>query len=778
MPRIIDRQSRPPRHLSGHLHVTGQSLFIGEGSLPAGLLHLKVLVSQLPHARILKIDGCRAKNLPDVKAVLTWRDIRGENQIGHAIKDEPLLPETEVYYAGQPVALVAAESSLAAERALAHVTIEYQELEPLLTIEAALARRSFYVPPRIIERGDVESALSRCDHVLEGEVSSGAQEHFYLETQVCLAVPNEDRGMTLYAATQSTAEVQEVAARILGVNSKEITVDVPRLGGGFGGKERQATLWACLTALASQQTGRPVLLRLSRHQDMAWTGKRHPFMSRYRVGFDSQGRIHSYSVELNANGGAYADLSVAILERAMLHADNAYHLPNARIIGRACRTHLPPNTAMRGFGAPQGIFVIEKVIERIARTLKLDPLKVRELNAYREGQSTPYGQPVREARIAGYLNQLKRRSNYQRLLEENRTFNRRHPYLKRGVGVVPVKFGISFTSAFLNQGSALIWIYADGSIFLSHGGVEMGQEVNTKVAQVAARELGVSIGRIRVESANTKRVANASPTAASTGSDLNGHAAREAARILKKRLATTAVTLLRQKFGLKTSTSRIVFDADRIWTKSDPRHRLRFEELIEHAYHDRVDLGAHGFYRTPGVHFGREQGSGRPFHYFAQGCGLVQVEVDILSGHSRMLRVHIVHELARSLNPEIDRGQIHGAFIQGFGWCTMEEEAIDEKGRYLAVSPSTYKIPTIRDLPDVFTIELAQGKRRYASVFGSKAIGEPPLIYGEAAWFAIKDAIESLAGHRLESGLVHPATPEAVLSAVESLKNQEDKDTR
>lgn len=762
---------QPPHHISGRLHVSGRSRFIGEEPRPSNLACVKVLASPFARARIRRFDAAVARSLPGVLAVLTHNDIPGQNQIGHPYPDEPLLPGAETAYAGQPVALVVAETALAAETALRKIEVDYEALEAVLTIEAALAKNMLYVPPRRIERGDFDVSYAGAPHRLEGEVRSGGQEHFYLETQRCLAMPLEDRGMLLYAATQSTAEVQEVAARVLGVTSKEITVEVPRLGGGFGGKERGANLWACLAALACHSTGRPVELRLSRSEDMRWTGKRHPFRSRYRVGFDGRGRILAYSVELCSNGGAFTDLSVAIMERAMLHADNAYHIPHVRIVGRACRTNLPPNTAMRGFGAPQGILAIETALERIARTLLLDPLQVRRVNAYREGQPTPYGQPVREAAARACLKRLADGAGYEKLRRENEAFNRRRAQRKRGLGVVPVKFGISFTTAFLNQGSALIWIYADGSVSLSHGGVEMGQEVNTKVAQVAARTLGVTLDRLRLESANTKRVGNASPTAASTGSDINGQAARDAALQLRRRLAPVAAAMLAEKTGRRVAPAQVNFADDQVWWRARPALCLGFSEVAHRAYIERVDLGAHGFYATRGLGFDREKGTGHPFHYFASGCGLVQAEVDLRSGHCRLLRVHIVHETAQSINAAIDRGQIHGAFFQGLGWCTGEEVVADDHGRYLAAGPSTYKIPCYRDLPDSFVVDMVTAPRRHAGVLGSKAIGEPPLVYGEAAYFAIKDAVESLADHRLDCGLALPATPEAVLLAVERMKH-------
>jgi xanthine dehydrogenase molybdopterin binding subunit len=755
-----------PFHIAGPLHVTGRSRFVIDEPRPEGLCFLKVFPSPFARARILSLNTHDAEAATGVLGVFTHRDITGQNQIGHAALDEPLFPVEETAFFGQPLAIVAGETEEAAERGVKLIKARFQELEPVLTVEAALEKGLLYAPERRIEAGDVEKGFAESEHVIEGDVETGAQEHVYLETQACRAVPGEDGEITLFCATQSTAEVQEVAARVLGVDRKDVTVDVRRLGGAFGGKERAATIWACLAALACFKLKRPTELSLSRLEDMSWTGKRHPYTINYKLGFGGDGRIRAYSVELNSNGGAYTDLSMAILERSMLHADNAYFIPNARIIGRACRTNLPPNTAFRGFGAPQGIFAIEHAMERIARRLGMDPMEVRRRNAYAEGQPTPYGQPVHEASGREYLERLERSAKYADLRKSVDGFNRNNAELKRGIGVVPVKFGISFTSAFLNQGSALVLVYADGTASLSHGGIEMGQEVNTKVAQVVARELGLGLEGIRVESSSTKRTANASPTAASTGADINGHAARDAARQIRERLAPVAAKLLAERAGAGYDATGLVFEDGRVFSKGRPEISIAFPELAHQAYMQKVDLCAHGFYATPGVHFDRERGKGNPFHYFVFGCCLAVAEVDVLTGSCRLVEVHIVHETARSLNRAVDRGQIEGAFVQGYGWSTMEEMRWDGKGRYLAVTPSTYKIPTIRDLPEVFEVDMVEAERKHASVFGSKAVGEPPFIYGLATWFAIKDAAESLSGHKREVDLKHPATPEAVLKAI------------
>jgi xanthine dehydrogenase large subunit len=751
-----------PLHLSGPQLVTGQARFICDEPAPAGMLFAVAVQSPHARARIIGTDTAEARSLPGVAAVLTAADIPGHNQIGGMIADEPMLAEGEVQYIGQPVALVVAADADTATRAAGLVRVEYEPLPPVFTIAEALSHGSLYAPERRIERGDVDAALAAAPHRLDGVIETNAQEHLYLETQRCRAVPGEDSEITLYPSTQSPSEVQEMAARVLGLQSKDVTVDVRRIGGGFGGKENSATLWACLAAFACYHTHRPVEARLSRQQDLAYTGKRHPFACRYRAGFDSSGRILAYSVEFDINGGAFADLSMAILERAMLHADNCYHIPNARIIGRACRTNLPPNTAMRGFGAPQAIFTIESVIERIGRELGLDPFTVRSRNAYKPGQTAPYGQPVPEPCTPELLERLRTAAGYEALRQEADRFNRQHRSRHRGIGIVPVKFGVSFTASFRNQGAALVWVYADGSVSVSHGGVEMGQEVNTKVAQVVATEFGIDISRVRVETNNTKRVGNSSPTAASTGADINGNAALNACRIIKPRLAEYAAGLLAESAGTTPEPGQVTFADNAFFDRRRPDVRVAFSELAHLAYRARVNLGAQGFYRTPGVEFDRDKGQGTPFAYFAYGCCLCVAEVDLLTGTSHLLKAHVIHETGRSLNPGIDRGQICGAFLQGYGWLAMEELVLQD-GRYLTDSLSTYKIPTIRDLPRDFTIEVVERDRQHSSVLGSKAIGEPPFIYGIAGFFAIADAVRAA---NPDAELAPPATPEHVLAAL------------
>ena len=759
-----------PYHLAGPYLVTGQARFIYDEPQPKDLQIVKILTSPNAHAKIISIDTSQAKKIKGVTAVLTGQDIPGENQIGVGILDEPLLPVNEVNYIGQPVAIVVADKEEIAEHARSLIKVKYQPLKQILTIGQALQRNSYLGPIRKIERGNLVRGFSQSDFTLDGVINTNAQDHFYLETQICRAVPTEDNEIILYSATQSPTEVQEVAARVLGLDSKDITVDVKRLGGGFGGKERAATIWACLAALACYITKKPVELRLSRIEDMSWRGKRHPIEIKYKVGFSKTGKILAYAVDFNLDGGAYADLTMAIMQRAMVHADNAYFIPNIRIIGRPLKTNLPPNTALRGFGAPQGIFAIESVIERIAHKLKTDSNQIRKINFYKEKQETPYEQKFYDAHLDQLLDQLIKNSKYQSLKEDVRQFNKNNRFLKQGIGIAPVKFGISFTKITYNQASALVWVYEDGTISCSHGAIEMGQEVNTKIAQIVASEFGVSLNRVRIESNNTKRIGNSTPTAASADIDLNGNAAKNAVQKIKTRLMPIAVSLLIKDFSIRARPGNIVFENNYIFDKNFPRFKINFKRLAQTAYEQRVQLGATGFYKTPRINFDPQKGKGSPFAYFVCGCALSLVELDILTGNFTIKKTFIVHEMGRSINKAVDLGQIHGAFIQGMGWLTIEELILDKNGAYLTNTPSTYKIPTIKDTPQAMHIQIIEWLTKYSSVKGSKAIGEPPLIYGMSVYFAIKNAIESIADYQKEANLKLPATPESIIMAIEEMK--------
>jgi len=750
-----------PWHINGKLHVSGRSHFIADEAPLSGMLHARFFFSPVAHARIKNMDLSAAEAYPGVHKVISAIDIPGENMIGHVIKDEPLFPTDEIMYKGQVLAMVLAEDDMIAEAAAALIKVEYEELEPILEIRQAEQKQDWYIPERKIERGEIDKALQESPHLICGSSSTNGQEHFYMECQRARAIPKDHDLIHLYSATQSTMELQEISARVLGIAAHRVAVEVPRLGGAFGGKERSATIWGVMAALGAYLTRRPVQVLLSRHEDMHYTGKRHPFESDWRLGFDESGRITAWDLELMSNGGAYVDLSIAIMERAMFHADNIYHIPNVRIRGRCCRTNLPPNTAFRGFGGPQGIFVIEQAIEKIAAFLNKDPFDIRRLNAYQNGDIAPYGQEIREASAIKMLDLVAEDAGYLQVQEEIRDFNNTHRWHKQGLGIMPVKFGISFTTAFLNQGSALVWVYIDGSVSISTGGIEMGQELNSKVALIVSRVLGLDFPRIRVESSHTQRTGNASPTAASTGSDINGNAARIAAEKIRKNLSLAAKILLLERHGIECDAP--VFEDSQVYAAEHPEKRISFTDLVKRAHMERLPLGAYGYYATPDLHFDRELGVGRPFNYYVFGAAISRVELDLLSGEHRVLSTHIVHENGKSLHPQIDKGQIIGAFIQGMGWATMEELVVDGKGSYLSGNPSTYKIPGIRDLPQILELRIVESDSEEASVFGSKAVGEPPFIYGMSVFFALEHAIRQV---KQDVNLSFPASPEAIIKAL------------
>ena len=750
-----------PWHINGPLHVSGRSRFIGDEAPLSGMLYAKFFFSPVAHARIIKLDLIAAKAFPGVHAVYSAQDIPGENMIGHVYKDEPLFPEDIIMFYHQPLAMVLSEDESIAEAAAGLIILEAEELPAVFSIEEADRLKQWYIPERKIERGDVADALNRSRYSIHGQSYTGGQEHFYMESQRTRAIPTDHDLIHLLCATQSTTEVQEIAAVVLGIPAHRIAVEVPRLGGAFGGKERSATIWAVMAALGAFLSARPVQVVLTRDEDMRTTGKRHPFLSKWKIGFDEDGKILAWDIELMCNGGAYADLSIAILERAMFHAENCYHIPAVRIKGRACRTNLPPNTAFRGFGGPQGMFTIESALGQIAKKLHKDPLQIRKLNCYQNGDITPYGQQIKESSALDMLNQVAQAADYQQLSKDIQDFNSSHEHLKQGLGIMPVKFGISFTTSFMNQGSALIWVYLDGSLSVSTGGVEMGQELNSKVALIVQRVLGLSFEKIRVESSHTQRTGNASPTAASTGSDINGNAARIAAEKIRKNLTELARVMLQERYEIESE--ELVFAEDKVFAQAEPEQSIAFPELIKRAHQTRIPLGAYGYYATPDLYFDRDLGQGHPFHYFVYGAAMARVQLNLLSGEHEITSVNIVHENGQSLHPDIDMGQVVGAFIQGMGWCTMEELVIDAKGRYLSANPSTYKIPGVRDLPRDLQVKMLNSKSAEASVFGSKAVGEPPFMYGLAVFFALQNAIQSV---KPEAKLSFPATPEAIVRAL------------
>jgi xanthine dehydrogenase large subunit len=756
---------QPAIHESGYRHVSGRARYVDDLPLPPGTGHCYVVTSPHAHARIVARDVAAAQAMPGVRAVLSAADVPGSLHIGAIVHDEELLARDEVVYVGQPVALVVADDLAAARAAAAWVRVDYEPLPAILGIEAAIAAGSFIAPPHVIARGDVDAALATAPVRVTGEVRTGAQDHFYLETQAALVVPGEDRTLRVYSSTQHPTEVQNEVAAVLGLCAHEVVCEVPRMGGGFGGKESQATPFACLCALAAFHTGRPAKLWLSRERDMRITGKRHPFLGRYDAGFDEEGRLLGLSVELWSDAGSSADLSLPVLDRALFHLDNAYFVPSLRFVGQACRTNLPSNTAFRGFGGPQGMVVVEHAMQRAAERLRLDPAVVRERSYYGAAprDRAPYGEvvPFEHNRLPRIHAALMHTSDYVDRRRAIEAWNAASPHVKRGIGFQPVKFGISFTKSVLNQAGAYVLVYADGSVQCNHGGTEMGQGLHTKMLAVCAHELGVSTAAVRIMDTATDKVPNTSATAASSGSDLNGQAVRHACEVLRERLRGVAAELLQvtpeQAHTLRFGGGAVTHPAT---ARSVP-----FAEVTQAAWLRRVPLSAAGFYATPGVAYDHATGSGTPFYYYAYGAAVVEVEVHGLTGEHRMLRADLLHDVGDSLVPTIDRGQVEGGFVQGLGWLTCEEVLVTESGHPVTLGPSTYKIPAIGDVPLDFRVELLQGAPQPGVIGGSKAVGEPPFMLALGVVTALRHAIAGFGPGEVELGL--PATPEAILRAVE-----------
>jgi len=754
----------PLAHDSAVKHVTGEAVFVDDIREPAGLLHAYFGSSDCAHGRISRMDLSAVEAVPGVVAVLTADDIPGENDLSPMhTKDEEILCSGEILYHGQVLFAVVATDRATARRAARLAVVEYEELPAITEIEQAIARQSWVDEPRELVRGDAEAAIAGAAFRLGGEVNSGGQEHFYLEGHVSMAVPQEDGDMLVLSSSQNPTEVQLLVAQALNRLGNAVTVEVRRMGGAFGGKETQAAHWAVLAALAADKTGRPVKIRLDRDEDMVSTGKRHEFRIRYDVGFDAEGRIEGVVMDQAARCGIAADLSGPICDRAMFHADNGYYLPNAHIRSWRCRTHTVSNTALRGFGGPQGMLAMERVIDAIAAHLGKDPLDVRRINLYGkdERNTTPYGMVIEDNVLPELLAALAERSDYVQRRSGIEAFNRNSAVIKRGIALTPVKFGISFTTEFLNQAGSIVHVYKDGSIHLNHGGTEMGQGLFIKVAAVVADAFGVGIDRVKVSATHTGKVPNTSPTAASSGSDMNAMAARDAVDRIKRRLIRFAV----DTYGV--AEDEVVFEKGRV--RIGPEEKT-FADFVLEAYLARVSLSSTGFYRTPKIHFDWETASGRPFYYFAYGAAVTEVELDTHTGEHRMRRVDILHDVGRSLNPAIDRGQIEGGFIQGAGWLTSEELWWDEAGALRTVSPSTYKIPTAGDMPGVFNVDIWQeGCNREPTIYRSKAVGEPPLMLAISVHSAICQAIASVTGRHPD--LDAPATPERVLMTIQNEKS-------
>ncbi len=762
--RIAGGAYEPLAHDSAEKHVSGEAIYIDDMPEPPGTLHAAVGMSEKPHARITRLDLSAVRTAPGVVAVMAAKDIPGKNDVGPILDDDPIFADGLVEYAGQSIFAVAAETVEEARRAARLGRVSYRELKPILTVDQALAARSFVLPPHTLKKGDSAGALAKAPHRLAGRLEIGGQDHFYLEGQVSLAIPWEDGDMLVHCSTQHPSEVQTAVAHALGRASNAVTVEVRRMGGGFGGKETQAALFAAIAALLANRTGRTVKLRLDRDDDMVITGKRHDFLAEYDVGFGGDGRIAGIELMLAARCGMSVDLSESINDRALFHADNAYYLANATITSHRCKTNTVSNTAFRGFGGPQGMLAIETVIDDIARHLGKDPLEVRKINLYggRGRNVTPYHMTVEDNVAPEIIARLEKSSDYRARRRAVDSFNAASPVLKKGLALTPVKFGIAFTTMFLNQAGALIHVYKDGSVHLNHGGTEMGQGLYTKVAQIVAEEFQIDVGRIKITATTTGKVPNTSPTAASSGTDLNGAAAQAAARTIKQGLAAFAA----EHFGVAARDIRFANNRVRAGRKS-----LSFDELVARAYLARVPLSSTGFYRTPKIYYDRKTGRGRPFLYFAYGAAVSEVIIDTLTGENRLLRADILHDAGRSLNPAIDIGQVEGGFVQGMGWLTMEELVWSRDGRLTTHAPSTYKIPVASDVPADFRVELlATGQNREEVVHRSKAVGEPPLMLAISVFQALREAVAAAGDRKASPRLDAPATPEKILLAVEELR--------
>lgn len=754
--------SRP--HESAHLHVAGTATYTDDIPELAGTLHAALGLSARPHARIRSMQLDKVRNAPGVVAVLTADDIPGTNDCGPIIHDDPVLASDTVHFIGQPIFLVVAASHDAARRAARLATIEYEDLPALLTPEAAHQAGRYVLPPMHLQRGEPEQKLATAAHREQGHIRLGGQEQFYLEGQIAYAVPKENDGMQVWCSTQHPTEMQHAVAHLLGWQAHQVLVECRRMGGGFGGKESQSALFACCAALAAWKLMCPVKLRPDRDDDMMITGKRHDFVFDYDVAHDDAGRIEAVGVEMVSRAGFSADLSGPVMTRAICHFDNAYWLPHVRIDGYCARTNTQSNTAFRGFGGPQGAFAMEYILDNIARRVGRDPLDVRLANLYgkTERNVTPYGQTVEDNVLDELLGQLVESSDYRARRDATRLFNAQSPVLKKGIALTPVKFGISFNVAHFNQAGALVHVYNDGSVLVNHGGTEMGQGLNTKVAMVVAHELGIRLERVRVTATDTSKVANTSATAASTGSDLNGKAAQDAARQIRERLAAFAA----REAGVEPSAVR--FGDDLVVAGE---LRLDFAELARRAYVARVQLWSDGFYVTPKLHWDQSKLQGRPFYYYAYGAACSEVLVDTLTGEWRLLRADVLHDAGRSLNPAIDIGQVEGGFIQGMGWLTTEELWWNDQGKLMTHAPSTYKIPTVNDCPEAFHVRLFDNRNVEDSIHRSKAVGEPPLLLPFSVFFAIRDAVASLADYRVNPPLRAPATGEAILDAVDAVRD-------
>ncbi|MCO6391854.1 xanthine dehydrogenase molybdopterin binding subunit [Aliihoeflea aestuarii] len=755
------------RHDSAHKHVTGSAVYIDDFPEPAGLLHGCLGLSAIANGRIVSMDLSAVQVASGVVAVLTASDVPGVNDISPTGRhDEPILAEGEVLFHGQPVFAVIAQTREAARRACKLAKIEYEE-RPFVTDIGDLDAEAdkLVTPPLTLKRGDAHEAIAAAPRRLKGHMRVGGQDHFYLEGHIALAIPGEDDDVTVHSSTQHPSEVQHMVAHALGVASHAVTVEIRRLGGGFGGKETQSNQFAAIAAIAAKKLKRAVKIRPDRDDDMIATGKRHDFIIDYEVGFDDDGRIAGVDFLYGARCGFSSDLSGPVTDRALFHCDNSYFYPAVKARSAPFFTNTVSNTAFRGFGGPQGMMGAERIIDEIAFVLGKDPLEVRKANFYGTGDRnvTPYHQTVEDNIVHRIVSELEASADYAKRRAEIDAFNGESRIVKRGLALTPVKFGISFTATHFNQAGALVHVYTDGSVHLNHGGTEMGQGLYVKVAQVVAEEFQIDIDQVKITATTTDKVPNTSATAASSGSDLNGMAAQNAARQIKDRLCDFAA----KKYGLEKD--QIIFLPNRVRLGNQ---EIPFADLVKQAYMARVQLSAAGFYKTPKIHWDRDKGEGHPFYYFAYGASCAEVSIDTLTGEYLVERVDILHETGRSLNRAIDLGQIEGGFIQGMGWLTTEELVWDDKGRLRTHAPSTYKIPLASDRPKIFNVALADwAEAGEPTIHRSKAVGEPPFMLAMSVFHALSDAVASVSDHKVFPALDAPATPERVLMAVERVRS-------
>lgn len=751
-------------HESAELHVLGQATYTDDIPELQGTLHAALGLSSKAHARITAIDLAPVRASAGVVAVYTAGDIVGTNDCGPIIHDDPIFCVEEVMYVGQPIFIVVADTHDNARRAARRAVVDYDELPAIFTPQEAKAAQSYVLPPMQLKRGQFQTAFEKAPHVVKGQLFVGGQEQFYLEGQIAYAIPKEDNGMLVQCSTQHPSEMQHVVAHAIGVHSHKVQVECRRMGGGFGGKESQSALWAAAAGIAAAKLRRPVKLRADRDDDMLVTGKRHCFFYEYEVGYDGDGKILAAKVDMTLRAGYSADLSGPVATRAVCHFDNTYYLSDVDIRAACGKTNTQSNTAFRGFGGPQGAIAIEYVIDEIARNLGRDALDIRRLNFYgkTERNVTPYGQEIVDNVIEALTAELERTSEYRARRKAIDAYNAGSPVLKKGLALTPVKFGIAFNVTHLNQAGALVHVYVDGSVLVNHGGTEMGQGINTKVMQVVAHELGLGMEHVRATATDTSKVSNTSATAASTGADLNGKAAQDAARQIRERLAAYAVKLYGDEDG-----QPVRFFDNAVHVNG---HVVPFPELVQKAYLARVQLWSDGFYATPGLHWDPKTMNGHPFSYYAYGAAVAEVVVDTLTGEWKLLRADALYDAGRSLNPAIDIGQVEGAFIQGMGWLTTEQLWWNPAGKLMTHAPSTYKIPGVSDCPEDFRVKLYDNGNVEDSIHRSKAVGEPPLLLPFSVFFAIRDAISSVGGHRVNPPLNAPATSEEILRAVSAVE--------